>query len=408
MLSKSSSPLLALLICAGCGFGSVGDDLVDTSKTGNGFGKDASSGGIGGTGAGGTAGSVGGAAGQGGVSGSGGSVDASPEGAAGDAGQAGSSGGPADAATDAPLAEDCTNGIDDNGDSLVDCADPICGPGYVCVPRPPNGWSEPGYILMVAGGTAGDCESLVPFGKLLHEGLTAPPASCPCTCESPSGGTCNGSGILWQYGACAGDSATSDESCSVVPSMWTIGSVLAHFGAVVTPGTCESSVGTVLVPAEWESDVTLCLPAAQGGGCGANAACISRPPQGSTGQVCIASSGDKGCSGAFPLKELYFEGYDDTRGCNAGSCWCASAQGQTCSGEYQLFSDDACSNEVFSAPLDGNCHNTGLTAGQVRSDRIVTYAPEGGSCQPQGTGAAIGGAVENSPYTVCCTSQPVQ
>src|SRR6185436_995373 len=41
-----------------------------------------------------------------------------------------------------PPAEDCENGVDDDGDGLVDCADPDCAKlGYQCVAAVPSGWT---------------------------------------------------------------------------------------------------------------------------------------------------------------------------------------------------------------------------------------------------------------------------
>src|SRR5262245_45608356 len=38
--------------------------------------------------------------------------------------------------------EDCLNGVDDDGNGLVDCAYPACGAaGFACAPAPPDGWS---------------------------------------------------------------------------------------------------------------------------------------------------------------------------------------------------------------------------------------------------------------------------
>ena len=68
----------------------------------------------------------------------------------------------------------------------------------------------------------------------------------------------------------------------------------------------------------------------------------------------------------------------------------------------------SCSDAVYSAPLDGACHDTGLGVGAARSDRIVVDAPSGGACDPQGSGTAVGQVSPNLAHTVCCTPSPVQ
>src|SRR5262245_6655050 len=62
---------------------------------------------------------------------------------------------PGDAATGD---EDCTNGVDDNGDGLIDCADPRCSPGFACVSIIPTGWQ--GYVALYHGPSKDDprCE----------------------------------------------------------------------------------------------------------------------------------------------------------------------------------------------------------------------------------------------------------
>ena len=415
----------------GCGFSSSGDDLINPATSGTGV-ADAATGGAGGvggssgeagkagaSGATGGSGGVAGSAGEGGGPAGTGGEDAGPGGAgtggtAGAAGSpAGSGGGPggaggSDAGTDASDPENCTNQVDDNGDGLIDCADPLCEPGYVCVPRAPNGWSEPGYVAERGSSPQpSDCESLVPFGKVLHADLQLSPAQCPCACGTPTGGTCEGDGILWQYAACGGGNASSNETCNGIPPSWSIGSVLAYQGTVTATGTCVSSVTTTIPPVQWGASLDLCLPVELGAGCGADQVCIPRPPQDADEHACIASTGDKGCSGAYPEKRLYFEGYDDTRACTDGTCSCNAAEAQQCTGEYLLYSDDTCTDVVFSAPLDGACHDTGLALGGALSDRIVVDSPSGGACSPQGNGTPVGALAPKLPHTVCCTPQPV-
>ncbi|MGA7121295.1 MAG: hypothetical protein WBY94_14420, partial [Polyangiaceae bacterium] len=55
--------------------------------------------------------------------------------------------------------ENCTNGIDDNCDGLVDCAEPSCQTaGYACVGAAPAGWSGPDLFWTgAAGATAPAC-----------------------------------------------------------------------------------------------------------------------------------------------------------------------------------------------------------------------------------------------------------
>ena len=427
------SRYLPLLVCTsllGCGFHSSGDDLSDPANAGTGVPLDAASG-VGGTGgssgSGGTSGTgggasgaagFGGAAGIGGASGAAGEGGASGSGGAGGTGGgvAGAAGGPAgaggaagqDAGVDAGSPEDCTNGVDDNADGLIDCADPFCVVGYVCVPKAPNGWSEPGYV---AEGTptapSFDCGEFTTFGKPLFGGLSPEPPQCPCRCGDPQGGVCDASGVLWENPACGGGATNSTEACQPIPAAWRIGAVQTYELPPSVQGTCEASFETIVPPPKWSVKATLCLSSVAGGGCGANALCMPRPPAGADAHVCIASAGNKGCVADYGDKRVYHEGVEDTRACSLGGCWCGGASGQVCQGEYKLYSDASCQQEIFSAPNDGQCHDTGLDYGDARSDRIVLDAISGGQCPPQGSGAPSGSVLPVSPHTVCCMPAPV-
>src|SRR5689334_5880623 len=74
--------------------------------------------------------------------------------------------------------EDCTNGVDDNDDGLIDCADPGCS-GYACVSVIPMGWQ--GYVALYDGPAAKDpgCGGDFPRSVFTGTGsLVNSPAKC--------------------------------------------------------------------------------------------------------------------------------------------------------------------------------------------------------------------------------------
>jgi hypothetical protein len=313
-----------------------------------------------------------------------------------------------DASVDIGNPEHCTNGIDDNVDGLVDCADPLCAPGYGCVPRAPDGWSEPSYVAEGAPSSPPfDCGAFTTFGKPLYGGLIPEAAQCPCKCDDPQGGVCEASGVLWENPACGGGAATSTDECEGVPSSWRIGSVQTYELSPSVPGDCEAFVDTTVPPPKWDVKATLCLSSSAGGGCGPNALCVQRAPAGADSHVCIASAGNKECVADYGEKRVVYEGVEDTRDCAIGGCWCGGASGEVCKGDYALYSDASCQHEVFSAAMDGQCHDTGLDYGDVHSDRIVLGGIVGGQCPSQGVGEASGAVLPVSPHTICCRSAPI-
>src|SRR5580698_10770098 len=52
--------------------------------------------------------------------------------------------------------ENCTDGIDNDGNGLVDCADPACQPAYTCVTAP-AGWTIGAFLPSVADQPGPSC-----------------------------------------------------------------------------------------------------------------------------------------------------------------------------------------------------------------------------------------------------------
>jgi hypothetical protein len=89
----------------------------------------------------------------------------------------------------------CFDGLDNNGDLRVDCADPTCAAVTVCVAPIPTDWN--GYAAIFDDATIStDCPA--PYATRMHEGFSAydaPAITCSaCTCGAPSGGACEPAG----------------------------------------------------------------------------------------------------------------------------------------------------------------------------------------------------------------------
>src|SRR5207247_1349188 len=150
------------------------------------------------------------------------------------------------------LSEDCTNGVDDNCDQLSDCADPQCTTGYTCTEAAPAGWSAPvvrfegpgappactgqwpngaydGNATLAAGnaGCGGGtcCRARPPAGfeskacvlmagdvacpsggysakRLYYGGVTDTRDCAACTCDKPTGGSCDGTVVIYDQPGC--------------------------------------------------------------------------------------------------------------------------------------------------------------------------------------------------------------
>lgn len=335
--------------------------------------------------------------------------------------------------------EDCLNGMDDNGDGDIDCADAKCGE-FSCVSAVPDTWT--GHFVLFDGppGMDPDCPSSFPgtTNAFLGNGsLDAPPADCsPCTCGGPTGQTCNtpteftirdaalnmacGEAVPGSIN-CVGslDFGPADGSCFldfILPAANTCGpnpGMMCDMGTspcnvsasavatTVTGGLCAPAGGVATVPSPtWMNLGRGCGdPVAAGQGCNGTQVCLPKPEAPYESGVCISKEGDNACPpGAFTQKHLFFQEFTDTRACEA--CSCGSPAGSTCTATVQLYSDNLCGNLTASFPAGGCANLAGNPA--VRGRRLsVTQPPTGGGCAADG-GDPTGETTPTTPTTFCC------
>ncbi len=83
--------------------------------------------------------------------------------------------------------EICNNGIDDDCNGLVDCADPACTAGWTCTAAPvPSGWS----VVSYAQSSRPACPAGYGTPADVVEGPIGAPATCGCTCNVTTAGSC--------------------------------------------------------------------------------------------------------------------------------------------------------------------------------------------------------------------------
>ncbi len=295
--------------------------------------------------------------------------------------------------------EDCENGIDDDGDGLVDCADLDClHAGYSCESLGRD-WASPAVIVKGdAGGLA--CPSGQPRTAL--HGLTEPTpaaATCGCTCAPPDAG-CAGAGFAAADLKCAVYCGTPianvPNGCLTLPSSFAAGCggspYYAPFFPVVDAG-CEARA-TSRVPPAFAGAALVCTSDGPRG-CAGGAVCMRRvPPAGS----CLAAVSDVACPATHPLRTIVYDtGSVDTRDCTP--CTCGPRQGAVCDGNVVLYADGSCT----ASPQNLGAHSCvppSVSAGSIK----LIGAPalvDGGACTPSG-GQAIGRVDPIVAGTVCC------
>jgi hypothetical protein len=390
-----------------------------------GFGRGGTFGSAGTFGRGGTFGSAG-TFGRGGTFGSAGRFGTGgigPDGSVGTGGRGGR-GGSAGRGGDGGLPdggiENCLNGLDDDGDNLIDCADPNCNAGFTCTPPPPDGWVGPVALWQ---GTAAPSPTVCSdngfqqVAATLFAGVIAAPAMCAgCVCDSPVDVSCPEARISFSASA----------TCAAPLTGLTIPSNLCH--AFLLPidarsvrwesvaaqgGFCSPSTNgeSTLPPLRWSRHAAACFNSTPGGGC-STGTCQPRPTAPLGSRTCIAQVGEFTCPSQYPQRSLYYFGVQDNRGCT--ECSCATPTGASCSGQLLVTSDSVCSAERTTIRTIGTCATVGPDptppAPPIPQSRSAVYretGASGGTCRSSG-GSATGSAEDASPVTFCCAAlQPV-
>ncbi len=329
----------------------------------------------------------GGTAGVGGTSGS-----------AGSAGSSGSAGG-----------EDCSNGVDDNGNKLVDCADPLCA-SATCVTVPPN-WLGPVHFASAASLAAlPNCPGgVAPVTEGGSGTLGVQPLGCaPCGCSKPSGATCQiQPAKAYSLGQC-NDSNNKNytalaNKCTNLPNVGGDAPNSLKAPQIAAVGaSCAPSGGaeTSRPKPAFANFGRVCL-VSTGGGCKVSEQCVPSAPSGFDSKLCISRPGGHACPAPFSTKTALYDPakFTDTRAC--GKCTCGSPTGNYCDGKAEFFLGTNCTQkhpEEFTIPT--NACRFGPDPGWP-SIWVTVGTEQGGSCKAT-QGAQSGTALPTGANTVCC------
>jgi len=304
----------------------------------------------------------------------------------------------------APCSEICTNGVDDDGNGLTDCEDPLCG-SYACVPEAPDGWDGPAWLHVGTDDPFCEGSRLVLDGGLGAPSFSA--ANCSnCSCSEATGATCPLPTVeLFDSTSCSGDPYTTQiqqaGACTTVDDP-----VEFDSGRVVPSGpqggSCAASGGSpTLQDPTWGSRGVVCDAdlAQSGAGCGGTSVCLAEPPSPYLGRFCFHRPGDVPCPNGSDARYVVFGGWTDARGCSP--CECSDPAGVCEDGSVRVFGNAFCSLASNTVPMDGAC--TQLSGGQFfTSIRFEDGGvPSGIQCTASG-GEPMGTVSPTDPVTVCC------
>jgi hypothetical protein len=315
--------------------------------------------------------------------------------------------------------ENCLDGKDNDGNDLVDCADPACKSGYECDPAVPSGWQ--GYYRLFGQTNDASAQPPIPCpdGSQPTRMYTNPAAAAcsQCQCGAVTGAQCSGPNISCSTTArdCGGAADWTanipDSNCHKNGNP-TLLSCEVPQSTVTNPGTCAPSGGTYTNAShEFDDLVDVCGGTQAGGGCSTGAACVPRASGEYAAYLCIQKAGDStqvpNCPagwGTKPFIVAYQSGVDQ-RGCSPCQC---TPTGESCNAAAYTFYDESdcttcsvgCDNPIT---VSTACQDvTELLDGNTWSAKL-TVAPSlvGGSCAPSG-GQPTGSVQGQGAMTFCC------
>jgi len=241
-------------------------------------------------------------------------------------------------------AEACFDGLDNDCDGDVDCADAECDSGAVCVPSASN------FALGVLVGADEFCpEEFTAEEELIHRGLSGGGCEgCACT---PNPTDCVAD--TWYY--VSEDTCDADVNqtggvfygpvgfeCTRLPinnGNFSFGGVRVSTFDVIQ--TCTVTGAAAPKPATWTQSQKFCRASAVGTGCQAGHACV---PRQEPKAQCALVSGSATCEGYAASQNDWFTGYTDSRSCS--SCSCTASGGNCDNVRFELGNDYSCFDNI--------------------------------------------------------------
>jgi hypothetical protein len=303
--------------------------------------------------------------------------------------------------------EICNNGIDDNCNGKIDCADPECGsPAWTCTNQTvPQGWTVVEYSNSAS--PAATCGTGYGSAANVYEGPFAN-AMCACTCSLTGHGSCESGNFEVSVSDGLGNCTigvpadpAGNGGCEPINPAYSPGNGAKE---KITPasysGTAATCSGTTVptIPPIAENGHVCTASAAPGAGCSNNGACVpvATPGYG----LCIQHGGAMSCPNGFGNGHTIGTSVTDTRGCT--SCNCTGPTGQCTNSTATLFTDPGCSEDggVVTVAANNQCNNINGTG--TYNAYKYTGTPSNEACGGSGSATANGSVSLNTEATICC------
>ena len=315
-----------------------------------------------------------------------------------------------------PAEAECLDGLDNDVDGMIDCADADCQPDHECVPEVVAPW-EGYYRVATSAYPAVDpvacADGTMPASYFAMPGGAAQCGAC--SCGGIGGASCSFPplGYWANTGSCSGQLFDVlypvDNGCVPFPGVLTCPNDCANpqscgigESAIIGQPGCPPAGGAPTLPAKWGVEDLACRSQEVGAGCSAAMVCVAKSPAPSDQAACIFQQGAHACPEDWPNAIDASTDGTDTRGCAACSCAPGSAD---CVGEkITVYDHDDCGNGGGSSPIDINPNACVMVQNHIDDDSGGYRATAGtltGTCTPQG-GQAMGVVEPTGPVTFCC------
>jgi hypothetical protein len=337
------------------------------------------------------------------------------------------------------MPEDCTDGIDNDLDGKIDCADPDCQVGFSChspltAQNIQAGWT--GHYALADGAVAalpGNCPGATypnPF-YTGYRSLVAAAATCSsCNCGAPLGESCSIPQLHVSSSTCA--EQLSQAVCQKAVNLNLDGSChvsgitggLTNCGPpdlvnMVCPGGSQACDLSVLLddptlvggsctpttqmptvpPSAWNNAGRACQAVTEGKGCANSFACLPNAAA-PFGAVCVAHAGDVLCNvvTGYTTKHTFFDiDPADDRTCS--DCQCSGPNGASCTSNVTTYNDLSCTTQIANTAASSCSTYAGNPA--VGSYKATNTVITQGTCSASG-GTAMGSATGVNAVTFCC------
>ena len=298
--------------------------------------------------------------------------------------------------------------VQDAHPDVVEEPPATCGGSFACVPAVPTGWSGP-VELYSGSSPAPTCTTDFSSSYDGNGQLSAPPATCTCSCNAPTTGCAAPDMTFFTTGICTvtpcysttlqnGVCTTINDSASCIPNG--VGS--PHMSALapsVTAGNCTPQHGKQLHPTTWGTYAQACssTTAVVQLDCQTGSVCAPTPaaPYGQT--LCVSRAGDLACpSQGYTAKQVFYGSVSEGRSCSG--CTCGGLTGASCAAVIDSYSssDGSCGGSVQTYDAPFSCDSVNQPG-----DFRLTLTPQNGSCAAN-PDTATGAATPASPTTFCC------